>query len=193
MASAATPYRKASSRELGWPRWVASLGNHQPAEILGLSRAVLSRSERTLTFFSDRAHPQPAVATSRSGAVIFEGILYNSDQLRERLGIENAATDDAALLLETYERWGEALLGELRGIFALAIWDRDRDTLLCVRDAMGNHPLFYSRTREGLVFSTSLEVLLSHPSVSKEVNRVAIVSHYFVHQCPRLNEPFYSH
>jgi asparagine synthase (glutamine-hydrolysing) len=131
----------------------------------------------------------PCAAQTPSGDVIFDGALYNRKELAERLDAP-AAGSDAALLLKAYARWGEDLLHKIKGIFALILWDRDRQTLLAARDPMGVYPLYYSDTGRELVLSTSVDALLQHPSVSRAVNRAALADH-LLHRWPDFHETFY--
>lgn len=174
------------------PRWIASLSAHRQSEPAGFHRIPLepSNSTRSLTLFcATEDRPDYAVAGNRT--VVFEGVLYNADQLASRYGLANRADDYGAILLRAYERIGEDLLGELRGIFALVVWDGDRDTLIVARDRTGAHPCFYARAGEELHIATSVNTLLAHPRVSRAVNRAALFD-YMVDCWPSLHETFYA-
>lgn len=82
--------------------------------------------------------------------------------------------DDAALILKTYETWGEYCLEYLRGDFAFAIWDSQRKTLFCARDHFGIKPFYYVEGRDFFLFSNTLKCLRLHPHVSDELNDRAI-------------------
>jgi len=124
-------------------------------------------------------------------AVVFEGMLYNAEELATRLGMVDSSGDYGALLLRGYERYGDELPNELRGIYALVLWDGDRDTLIAARDRTGAHPCFYARTGQEYLISSSVNALLEHPGVSREVNRAALVD-YIVDTWPSLRETFYA-
>jgi len=178
-------------KEHGWPRWVAALSRGIASEVPGHRRMALgpARAERRLNLFCQLGEPEPLVAATGSCAVVLEGFLYNGADLAGELGTDEA--DDAETILRAYERWGEDLLNRLRGIFALVVWDASRDLLLCARDAMGNHPLFFSSGAGDLIVSTSLEAVVRHPSVSRAINRAAVTS-YFLDFFPKLGETFYA-
>jgi len=110
----------------------------------------------------------------RSG-VVFDGVLYDREDLRGRLGTAvNRVDDDAGLVLEAYRRWGDRVFAELRGFFALILWDERREVLLCARDPLGVHPLFYARSGPELLLSPSADALVRQPGVSRRVDRAAL-------------------
>lgn len=180
-------------KDQGWPRWVVSLADGIAADVPGHLRTTLRRgdTQRSLSLFCQAGQLQPQFAASADCAVVFEGVLYNAAELAERLGIGGRFVDSASILLEAYQRWGEEFLGKLRGIFALLVWDGERDTFLCARDALGNHPLFFAKGGRELVVSTSLDAVVHHPSVSLKLNRPAIAN-YFLDSWPKLGETYYA-
>lgn len=151
-----------------------------------------SRGSRSFSLFCETGKSKPEVATSPDCAVVFEGFLYHAADLAAELGITGRFADNASLLLEGYRHWGEDLLGKLRGLFALVVWDSERDLLLCARDAFGNHPLFFAKGERELVLSTSLDSVVHHPAISADLNRPAIFSS-FLSYAPWLKETFYAH
>lgn len=189
--AASAPSIRTGIRDLGWPRWVVSLTGRSPAEVPRHRRIAFGAPDaaRRLNLFCEIGQLEPQVATSGNCALVFEGFLYNGDELEKDL--EASGSDDAAILLEAYRRWGEEFLHRIRGIFGLVLWDADRDTLLCARDALGNHPLFFGRGGGEVVVSTALEAILHHPAISRKLNRPAIAN-YFLDFFPKLTETFYA-
>jgi asparagine synthase (glutamine-hydrolysing) len=134
----------------------------------------------------------PAFAEQDLCAVLFNGLLYNRAELARQFGAYLPTTaNDADIVLQAYLQWGEEALEEIRGLFAIVIWDGRQDTLLCVRDRLGNHPLFYTRTERGLLISTSLSTLARHPAVLPTLNRPAITEH-LLHRFRSPEETFFS-
>src|SRR4051794_31136831 len=87
----------------------------------------------------------PTTAVAGGCELVFEGVLYDADDLRRELGLEaGEARDVADLLLRGYLRWQDGLLDRLSGRFAFAIRDATNARVLCVRDPLGIHPLFYA-------------------------------------------------
>ena len=109
--------------------------------------------------------------------VIFNGEIYNFCELRtrlERLGHRFATRSDTEVLVHAYEQYGEGCVNELRGMFAFAVWDRPRQTLLLARDRIGKKPLFYAQVDGQWVFASELQALLRHPGLAREVDWTAV-------------------
>jgi hypothetical protein len=122
--------------------------------------------------------PRERLQTAVAGrtAVAFAGFLANRDELAH--GLDGPPpVDDADLVLRLLARKGQAGLADLRGAFALLLWDGDRDTLTATHDQVGNHPLFWAPSGAGLVFSDSVETLLAQHGVSRDLNRLALADH----------------
>jgi asparagine synthase (glutamine-hydrolysing) len=118
----------------------------------------------------------PSVAESGSSRIIFDGVLHNRVELRARFaGHLPNDPSDAGLVGQAYQCWGEDAVPRLKGVFALLIWDAVRELLLCARDPVGMHPLFYAEARRVLLFSPSIETLLAHHNVSAEIDRRYLV------------------
>jgi asparagine synthase (glutamine-hydrolysing) len=81
---------------------------------------------------------------------------------------------DCELILHAYAAWGEECVQHLRGDFAFGIWDARPRILFCARDHFGIKPFYYSELDDSFVFSNTLNCLRLHPSVSDELNEVAI-------------------
>jgi asparagine synthetase B (glutamine-hydrolysing) len=192
--AAALPTIQPALVDRGWPSWFVSLAEGSPREVPRHSRVLLggSRGPRSLGLFCETGKLKPEIATSADCAVVFEGFLYQAADMAAELGIAGRFPDNASLLLEGYRHWGEDLLGKLRGLFALVVWDSKRDVLICARDAFGNHPLFFAKGERELVLSTSLDSLVHHPAISAELNRPAIFNS-FLGYMPWLKETFYAH
>jgi asparagine synthase (glutamine-hydrolysing) len=91
---------------------------------------------------------------------------------RGRTGLE--AATDCQLILHAYHVWGEGCVEHLLGDFALAIWDGRTRRLFCARDQFGIKPLYYARTRHGVVFSNTLDCVRLHPEVGDALDELAI-------------------
>jgi asparagine synthase (glutamine-hydrolysing) len=108
---------------------------------------------------------------------ICNGEIYNSPRIRSRLEEEGHRFEtrvDTEVIPHLYEESGQALVDELNGMFALAVWDERRGRLLLARDRAGEKPLFYWHDDKELVFASELRALLAHPRVPREVDPVAI-------------------
>jgi len=110
---------------------------------------------------------------------VFNGEIYNFPALRRRLeakGHTLRSTGDTEVLVHLYEDEGPEMFGLLRGMFALAIWDAPRRTLLLGRDRLGQKPLLYRHDARRLVFASELKALLALPEadVPRRVDPAAL-------------------
>ena len=173
------------------PRWVVALADAAPTERLGYGRwqVVGDGRSRNLYLGGETGCALPAFAKRSGVALILDGTLYNRRELQDELGelLASTAKDDAEIILAGYQRWGEDVLRRLRGAFALLIWDSSREVLSCLRDPLGSYPMFYADGRQELLISTSVDVLLRQPHVSRDLNRAALADH-LVDRYPRLEE-----
>ncbi len=101
----------------------------------------------------------------------------NRTELFSRLGIsaaERRCISDSALILKSYEKWGEQCPENIVGDFCFAIWDSKRRHLFCARDPIGMMSFFYYASREFFVFSTEIKGILIHPQVSIKLNETLL-------------------
>lgn len=120
---------------------------------------------------------QPLYNEDGAVALTFNGEIYNFQALRRELeerGHRFRSHGDSEVLVHLWEEEGPELLGRLRGMFALALWDRRAGRLLLARDRLGKKPLYWARTPEGFLFASELAALRDHPAVSREVDPAAV-------------------
>lgn len=109
--------------------------------------------------------------------------IYNGDDLRSDLearGHTLTTGVDTEVVPHLYEERGAALVDDLNGMFALAVWDAPRERLLLARDRAGEKPLYYWQGDGELVFASELRALLAHPRIACEVDPVAL-RRYLLH------------
>jgi asparagine synthase (glutamine-hydrolysing) len=105
--------------------------------------------------------------------VVQNGEIYNHAELRERLeraGHVFRTRCDTEVLVHLYEDRGPSFVEELRGMFAIALWDRLERRLVLARDRFGIKPLYYRHAHGALSFASELKALLEVPGVSREVD-----------------------
>ena len=110
------------------------------------------------------AGAQPMANSSRTSIVVFNGEIYNHEELRRQLaagGVCFAGRSDTEVLLAAYDEWGEECVGRLRGMFAFAIYDKRRNSLFMARDRAGEKPLYWAEHRGGIVFASELKALMA--------------------------------
>ena len=95
--------------------------------------------------------------------LVFNGEIYNFQALRAELvaqGVAFRGHSDTEVLLNLYLAVGEAMLPRLNGIFAFALWDRRKQSLLLARDALGVKPLYYAALPDRFAFASEIKALL---------------------------------
>jgi asparagine synthase (glutamine-hydrolysing) len=109
---------------------------------------------------------------------VFNGEIYNYRELKaelERDGYVFRTNTDAEVIIHLYDQKGEGFVEDLRGMFAVAIYDEAKKRLLLARDRAGKKPLNYTVAPDGSVlFASELHALVSHPSVRRRVNTEAV-------------------
>jgi asparagine synthase (glutamine-hydrolysing) len=123
---------------------------------------------------------QPMQDAETGNWIVYNGEIYNFRELRTRLQNEGArfvSQSDTEVLLKAYGRWGEKCLGELRGMFAFAIWDAKRSRLLLGRDPMGIKPLYFCSTGQYFLFASELRTLLGTELIPRRLDPAGLVSY----------------
>lgn len=143
-------------------------------------RVVLGHRRLAILDLDARSN-QPMVSTEGRYAIVFNGEIYNFRELRRELeseGIIFRTTSDTETLLALYIRDRELMLTKLRGMFAFAIWDTNTSELFLARDSYGIKPLYYTQTKEGLIFASQVKALLATGIVSKEQEPAGVAGFY---------------
>jgi asparagine synthase (glutamine-hydrolysing) len=139
----------------------------------------------------DEGDSDPRRVARSNCIVVFDGVLSDRQELLRSVRLAGTPDTDAACVAAAYEVLGPEVLSRLRGTFALIVWDRQTHRLMCARDQLGSQPLFYSAQPDGVLLSSSLQRLLSHPAVSRELNRPALVDH-LCHRWPDAGETHFA-
>ena len=113
--------------------------------------------------------------------IVYNGELYNFREQRELLekhGHKFRSTSDTEVVLRMYEHYGDDFLLRMRGMFALAVYDKrlgpGRERLLLARDQMGIKPLLYARQGDRLIFASEVKALLASGLIERELDPVAL-------------------
>jgi asparagine synthase (glutamine-hydrolysing) len=122
---------------------------------------------------------QPMLAADGEVCVVQNGEILNHLELRaalERDGVRFRTRCDTEVLLHLYLRDGPEFVSQLRGMFALALWDRRERRLMLARDRYGIKPLYYEHAGGRLAFASELKALLRQPSFSRDLDLEALHS-----------------
>ncbi len=120
---------------------------------------------------------QPISNEDGAITIVFNGEIYNHLSLREQLvarGHTYRTHSDTETVVHLYEEYGRDCVQHLRGMFAFAIWDRNKKALFIARDRLGIKPLYYKLTPARLLFGSEIKVLLTHGSIRPEFDRAAL-------------------
>jgi len=123
---------------------------------------------------------QPIHNEDRSVWIVFNGEIYNFQELRRELeaaGHRFYTSTDTEAIVHAYEQWGAGAIGRLRGMFGLAIWDTRSKSLLVARDRIGIKPMYYADANGRLYFGSELKSLLAAPDVPRDLDPDAL-DHY---------------
>ena len=149
---------------------------------------------RRLSIIDLHEGSQPILNESGDTAIIFNGEIYNFQELREDLvakGYKFKTHTDTEVILHGYEEYGEeGILAKLRGMFAFTIWDSKKEKLFGARDHFGIKPYYYALLDGDLLFGSEIKSFLKYPKFKKEVNEKAL-KHYLVFQYNPLEETFF--
>ncbi len=173
--------------------------NHRPADLAAVERIThhlaprgpdahgfhsqgsIALGHRRLKIMDlEDASGQPMIDSQLGLSLVFNGAIYNYPELRaelQALGYQFFSEGDTEVLLKGYHAWGADLLPKLNGMFAFAIWERDKRELFIARDRLGVKPLYLSHTAERLRFASTLPALLQGGDIDKTLDPVAL-NHY---------------
>ncbi|NDC10531.1 MAG: asparagine synthase (glutamine-hydrolyzing), partial [Oxalobacteraceae bacterium] len=119
---------------------------------------------------------QPMHDTSRELSIVFNGEIYNFSDLRDELiskGHGFRSQSDTEVILAAYREWGTECLSRLTGMFALALFDAQQQTVFLARDRAGEKPLFYHLAGGVLRFASELKAMLADPALQRRIDQTA--------------------
>jgi asparagine synthase (glutamine-hydrolysing) len=137
----------------------------------------------------DVAHgQQPMLNEDGAVAVVFNGEIYNFQDLIPELegaGHRFRTASDTEVIVHAWEEWGADCVKRFRGMFAFALYDRNRHVLFLARDRLGKKPLYYTIVASRfLLFASELKALLVHPMVEKQLNLEAVDDYFALGYVP---------
>lgn len=127
----------------------------------------------------------PMASEDNKIQVLLNGEIYNWRELRKNLKAEGylfQSESDTEIIVKGYQLWGEKVITKLTGMFAIAIWNNSTKQLLLARDRLGEKPLFYQLSDEGLLFASNIDAI-AHTLKSKKIDSKSLacyLSHSFI-------------
>lgn len=136
------------------------------------------------------AASQPMTTRDGNFVISFNGEIYNYQQLRQRLENEGfifQSRSDTEVLLHLYAQKGEAMVHDLRGMFAFVLWDATRKAMFLARDPYGIKPLYYTDNGKTFRVASQVKALLASEKISRRIDPAGVVGFFLFGSIP---EPF---
>ena len=142
----------------------------------------LGFGHRRLSIIDIATGQQPLFNEDGSVVVVFNGEIYNYQDLipeLQSLGHVFHTKSDTEVIVHAWESWGPDCVQRFRGMFAFALWDRNKETLFLGRDRMGVKPLFYALLDDGqLLFGSELKSLIAHGDLRRDIDPLAVEEYF---------------
>ncbi|WP_130796203.1 asparagine synthase (glutamine-hydrolyzing) [Streptomyces otsuchiensis] len=135
-------------------------------------RAAVGHSRLSVIDLEGGRQPMVTRVHGQNIVLTYSGEVYNYRELRQELigrGHSFTTRSDTEVVLRSYIEWGTGCAERLNGMFAFALWDARTERMVLVRDRAGVKPLFYHRTRDGVLFGSEPKAILAHPEVVRRV------------------------
>ncbi len=160
---------------------IAHRGPDDEGLLIDVDRAVFLGFRR-LAILDIEGGKQPMTTADGALSIVFNGEIYNFRELRkelEALGAQfRSDHSDTEVLLHGWRYWGKDLPTRLNGMWAFAIYDRERNQVFFSRDRFGKKPLFFCPLKNGFVFASELTALREHPAVPSTLNEIALRKYF---------------
>ncbi len=130
---------------------------------------------------------QPIYSDNRDTVIVFNGEVYNHDELRNELkarGRRFHSRSDTEVVLQGFLEWDVAVFEKLRGMFGVALWTESKKRLVLARDRMGIKPLYLYRSGPDLYFGSELKAILGHPEIPRTFSKPGLNSYLSLNYIP---------
>lgn len=134
-------------------------------------KGALALGHRRLSIIDPERGKQPMMTDDGAITVVFNGAIYNYLELRRELiskGHPIHSYSDTEVLIYAYREWGEGCVDRFLGMFAFAIWDKNKRELFCARDRIGIKPFYFYFDGDKLLFASEIKAILAEGSVKAE-------------------------
>lgn len=153
---------------------IAHRGPDDRGYFIDLSRGIALAHNRLSIIDLTSAGHQPMISEDGNTVVVYNGELYNFQELRkelEGLGHVFKSRTDTEVVLRSFMQWGTSCVKRFYGMFAFAVWAKAEGRLFLARDPMGMKPLYYAVLPQGFVFASEIKAFLTLPDFVPEINR----------------------
>lgn len=184
------PGRETAIEQPVLKRMADTLRHRGPDDEGFYSARSIGLAHRRLSIIDVSGGHQPLSNEDGSVWIAFNGEIYNFEELNQRYlksGHSFKTRCDTETIVHLYEELGEGVFAELRGMFAIALWDERERKLVLARDRIGKKPLFYCWDGQRLVFGSEIKALWAAGGVYKDMDQEALAD-YFAFQyvpCPK--------
>ena len=130
---------------------------------------------------------QPIYSEDRDTVIVFNGEIYNHDELREELrarGRRFYSRSDTEVVLQGFLEWDINVFERLRGMFGVALWTESRKRLVLARDRMGIKPLYLFRRGPDVYFGSELKAILGHPEIPRVFSKAGLNAYLSLNYIP---------
>ena len=120
---------------------------------------------------------QPMVSSDGKVVISYNGEVYNYKELRDELvlkGYQFQSNCDTEVVLSAYLEWGCGCFSKFNGMFAIALYDEEENSIVLARDRMGKKPLYYYYCDSNFVFGSELKPIMKYPYFQKDINYDAV-------------------
>ncbi len=138
----------------------------------GVERADVGLGHRRLSILDLSNHGHQPMAFDHL-TMVYNGEVYNFKEIRtelEKLGFSFESHSDTEVILKAYRQWGTEAVHRFNGMFAMAIFDSQKQTLTLIRDRAGVKPLYWYKKDGLFMFASELKSFHEHPAFQKELN-----------------------
>ncbi len=152
-----------------------------PDDVGTYSDANVGIGMRRLSIIDVDGGRQPIQNEDESIWIVFNGEIYNYQELRSSLkhaGHQFRTKTDTETIIHLYEEYGIECLQHLRGMFAFAIWDKNKRQLFVARDRLGIKPLFWAHDGNRFIFASEIKAILANPNVPRIVDWTAVDAYF---------------
>ncbi len=140
---------------------------------------------RRLSIVDLKSGQQPMFNQDESCVIIYNGEVYNHNDYRHELiekGYEYKTHCDTETILHLYEEYGDSCVNKLRGMFAFAVWNKNKQELFIARDRLGVKPLYYVHDADGsLFFASEIKAILEAKAIKPELNYAELTDYLANH------------